>query len=327
MRFFRLSLYFRYFSSLSKSPRLFHIICLLPNIFIRGFTFISLFKRFVLANQLPNRVVKSQENAPEIELLVCSTAKDFWLLTDCLTYAVKNSINPISSVNVVVPSRDVELCSSLIEKGILGKDIKVSVIDEDSLIPKGAREMIYDQMGGSYGWALQQFLTVAFVCSSSAKGVLAVNSDTIILQPRLWLEPQGNQEFLVSAEFHKPYYKVIQKLDPGLSHFEFSFICHQMLFQPDFFRKILYNLNSPSISHFIELVLAKADISQRSPFCVEFELYGQMFLRKQPSNVILNRFANISVELSSDAQLRGQQLGHFENSGNYNSVSNHSWMG
>jgi hypothetical protein len=260
-------------------------------------------------------------------LLICSTAKDFWLLTDCLTHAIKSSVNPISKVSVIVPSRDVDACSSEIAKLIENIDIDFNIIDENSLIPDPARSVLIEKMGQSYGWALQQFLTVAFVCNSSSKGVLAVNSDTVILQPRLWLEKDGKQELLVSSEFHKPYYKVLEKLDPALSNIKFSLICHQMLFQPDFFRQILSELNVDSISQFIGLVLENADLAERSPFCVEFELYGQKFLRKHPTKVILNRFANISVKLDTDVHMRDNQIRDFIVSGEYNSISNHSWMG
>ena len=327
MKFFRLSLYFRHFSALSKKPRFIHILCLFPNILFRGVNFISFFGRFVFANRVPNRVIRQREDVPEIELLVCSTSKDFWLLTDCITHAIKSSVNPISKVSVVVPSRDVEVCLAEMTRLIEEIDIDFSVIDENSLIPDTARNVLFQKMGRSYGWALQQFLTVAFVCNSYSKGVLAVNSDTIILQPRLWLEKDGKQELLVSSEFHKPYYEVLEKLDPTLSNIEFSLICHQMLFQPDFFRQIFSELNVDSISQFIGLVLENADLAQRSPFCVEFELYGQKILRKYPKKVILNRFANISVNLNTEAHIRNSQIRDFILSGEYNSVSNHSWMG
>ena len=327
MKFFRLSLYFRYFSALSKRPRFVHIFALFPNILFRGADFFSFFRIFVLANRVPNRVIRQQEEVPEIELLVCSTAKDFWLLTDCLTYAIKSSVNPISRISVIVPSHDVDACSTEIAELITDTDIDFDVIDENSLIPDSARSVLIDKMGQSYGWALQQFLTVAFVCNSSSKGVLAVNSDTVILQPRLWLETDGKQELLVSWEFHKPYYKVLKKLDPTLSNIEFSLICHQMLFQPEIFRQILSELNVDSISQFIGLVLENADLTQKSPFCVEFELYGQKILRKHPSKVTLNRFANLSVKLDTDVRMRHNQIREFIVSGEYNSVSNHSWMG
>lgn len=326
MKFFRLSLYFRYFSGLGRKPRLVHIVCLLPNILFRGVDFLSLFRIFVLANRFPNRVIRQRQDVPEIELLVCSTAKDLWLLTDCLTHAIKSSINPISKVSVIVPSRDVEACFTEIADLATNTDINFDVIDENSLIPDLARSELIQKMGQSYGWALQQFLTVAFVCNSSSKGVLAVNSDTVILQPRLWLEADGKQELLVSWEYHKPYYKVLKKLDSSLSNIEFSLICHQMLFQPNYFRRILSDLNVDSISQFIDLVLENTDLTQKSPFCVEFELYGQKILRKHPTKVILNRFANISVNLDTDVRIRHHQIREFIVAGEYNSVSNHSWM-
>jgi hypothetical protein len=326
MRFFRLSLYFRYFSALSKRPRLLHILGLFPNILFRGIEFISFFRRFVFANRVPNRIIHLRGDVPEIELLVCSTAKDFWLLADCITHAIKNSLNQICKVSVIVPPYDTDRCSAAMNELFRNTEIDWDVIDENSLIPDLARSILLDRMGESYGWALQQFLTVSFVCNSSSKGVLAVNSDTVILQPRLWLETDGRQELLVSSEFHKPYYKVLRELDQALSHVEFSLICHQMLFQPDLFRQILSDLNVNSISQFINLVLENADLAQKSPFCVEFELYGQEILRKHPAKVILNRFANIPVKLDPDLHVRHNQLRDFTVSGEYNSVSNHSWM-
>lgn len=327
MRYVRLSSYFTYYSSLKVRPKFFHVFLLLPNMFLRGlFKPIKEFKRFVEANQLPEPGKKTDLDLPDIELMICATIKDFSNLNRCIYHAIKNSENPISQISIIVPHNDIAQCRLKIGdlSEILG--IKIIVIDEDKMISSEKRNALEKALGKAYGWGLQQFLTVAFVLESSSRGVLAVNADTLILRKRTWIRSNNVQELLVSSEFHRPYYQVLYGLNADFKRIRFTFICHQMLFQPCLMKIFLAKIGVQSTEELIELTLQHADCSVRSPFCIEFEFYAQSLYLYKNELVQLIRFANIPFIFSSDEVEASSQLRELEELNAFNSVSQHSWM-
>ena len=327
MRFIRLSRYFVHYSSLATRPSVFHFFLLVPNMVIRGpIKSLREFLRFVAANKLPGSITRNGEFLPEIELMVCAVQKDFHLLERCIRQAIKHSANPIGSVNVIVPRGQVESCKTLISKFLDGRTTQVRVLNEESLISEHSRELLRQALGNSYGWGLQQFLTVAFVLASKSEGVLAVNADTIILRRRTWLNMSGRQEVLVSSEYHRPYYEVLKKINSDLSKIEYTFICHQMLFQPHLLKEYLSKIHASSVEQFIDITLSKSDCSVRSPFCIEFEFYAQSLYEYDRELMLLLRFGNITYKFDESNLSPIAELSDLERRAIYNSLSQHSWL-
>ena len=327
MKFFRLSKYFKHYSSLLLKPKFIHVLFLWPNMLFRG-PLISFrnFRRFVAANQLPGTLQYSDQNFPAIELMICAAKKDFFLLERCIFQAIRNSVNSISNVTIIVPASQIDLCWKNIPEISHKYGSKVQVLNEDFFISEKSRDGLRNSLGEFYGWGLQQFLTVAFIIQSKSLGVLVVNADTLILQKRTWLGFHGVQELLVSSEYHKPYYSVLNKINPDLGFPKFTFICHQMLFQPDLLKQFLSRVNVSDIDEFIDLILSNADCTLRSPFCVEFEFYAQSLYFYKKEFVKLIRFANVPFQLSSDKIMIFSELNDLEEEQKYNSVSHHSWI-
>lgn len=284
------------------------------------------FLRFVAANKLPGSVSHSEGVLPEIELLVCVIEKDFNLLERCINQAIRHSANPVSSVNIIVPGAQVESCKIHISSILETLGSKIQVIDEDSLISQKGRARLRQSLGSSYGWGLQQFLTVAYVLRSKSKGVLAVNADTIILRRRCWLNINGVQELLVSSEYHPPYYQVLRKINSDLSKIKFTFICHQMLFQPQLLKNYLAVIGVDNIEDFLEITLSNSNCSVKSPFCIEFEFYGQSLYAYDRDKISLIRFANTTFRFGENEFNSISELKALECRLAYNSVSQHSWL-
>jgi hypothetical protein len=284
------------------------------------------FRRFVYSNRLPEPHFLSDGVYPEIELMICAVEKDFPQLELCIGQAIKHSTNPISAVSVIVPSHQVNSCKSWLNKITAHLNVQLQVLNEDSLISDKSRTQLRTSLGEAYGWGLQQFLTVAFVLQSRSPGVLAVNADTLVLQRRAWLLSNGSQELLVSSEYHRPYYEVLRKINPDLSEIVFTFICHQMLFQPNLLRQFLLRVGINDVEQFINKTLSSADCSLRSPFCIEFEFYAQSMYRYRGNQIQLIRFGNIPYELSNDARESVNQVADLEKKCEFNSISKHSWL-
>lgn len=277
-------------------------------------------------NRIPLYSTTSEQlvSPPVIELIINSERKDFRNLSEVITYAITNSVNPVGKTTVAVPYSQLSECREVLS-GISNK-YGIEVLSEDLFLTDSIREKLRSTFGKRYGWALQQFLTIDRVLKSDYKGVLQVNSDTILLRPTQWLDSEGRQPILVSTEYHRPYYVFLHNLNMEFPVLTDSHITHHMLFQPQVFRDILDKSNVKSLEKLVDFTVTNAQIYENSPFCVEFELYALGALRYFPEKITLAKFGNInhprrphvnSIEFQSELQELAKK---------YNSISAHSYL-
>ena len=285
----------------------------------------NLLKSFRI-NRIPLYSVSSKQIPPFpiIELIINSERKDFKNLSEVITNAIANSVNRIEKTSVAVPTTQLEECKEALS-GIIDT-YAIEVLSEDLFLTDTIREKLRNQFGKRYGWALQQFLTIDRVLRSKYKGVLQVNSDTILLRPTQWLESEGRQPILVSTEYHLPYYVFLHKLNKEFPVLTDSHITHHMLFQPEIFKEILRKSNVETLEKLIDFTIMNAQINEDSPICIEFELYALGALRYFPEKITLAKFGNINyprrANVSSiDFQVELQKLAK-----KYNSISAHSYL-
>jgi hypothetical protein len=278
--------------------------------------------RFYFANQVPARELADHKSPPSISALIVSTRKDFNLLKICLEHLIEGSINPIQEVTVIVPSNDLDICKELIEASNL--NFKVKILNEDEVIPIGLRTRVKNKFGDRYGWVLQQLLTVEFVLTSGAPGILVLDSDTVLSQKLLWLDKSGNQLLMPSWEFHVPYYEFLAKIAPKIPYSKSSFISHHMLMQPEILRAIFANLGLNSIEDLFCLAEKFARTEENSPICLEFELYAQGILTFFPQRCLITKWSNISLSFEHEPKML-EQLEMLLQNKKYRSISVHSW--
>jgi hypothetical protein len=310
------------FAKINKKPNLIDLFPYLVYSFFKGHKYRKDLLRIYRICKLPvfNNKLEPNTIVPEIELIVNSVRKDFCNLHFVINYAILNSLNRISCVTIAVPKDQVIECQNLIHDNKHKNIIKV--ISEDSIINSQFRNKILENFPNLYGWILQQFLTLESVLNSKAKGVLQVNSDTILLRPTLWLDHTGTQPILVSTEFHPPYYILLNKINQKFPINPDSHVTHHMLFQPALLRKILEYSNINSISDLLEYVINYCDRKQNSPMCIEFELYALGMLTYFPSNVEISKFGNVSFDLKSNSTMKKIN----KLSKKYNSISSHHYL-
>jgi hypothetical protein len=278
--------------------------------------------RFYSVNKIPPRTLQNLAEPPRIISLVVSTEKDFDLLRICLPAIVSGSINQIDEIVIIVPNKDLDSCNKLVAS--LNPDVKATVLDEDSVLPIEVRARIKHLFGKRYGWVLQQLLTVEFVLKSKAKGVLVVNSDTVLIEKLLWLDHNGKQLLMPSWEYNPPYYDFLSKLSPKFQIAKNSFISHHMLMQPEILRSIFAELDLRTTSDLFEMVENFADLNSNSPVCLEFELYAQGILTFFPEQTLISKWSNRSLsKMTMNASL--DELCKIAKAKNYRSASIHSW--
>lgn len=323
--FFKISSYFSYYSRVDKRPSYLHIIFLWPFFLRHPKSNIALFQRFMQANSLPNEAnFRDEGPLPEISCLLVITQKDFINLSDCIEGLVMGSKNPINKFFFVTPSRYVVQCQSLVQDILPLNNFEI--LSDESIVSVGMMDKLKSKFGSSFGWVLQQFLTVAFIIESQENGILALDGDTILLRPQTWLSNNGMQALMVSNEYHSAYYQLLTKIDSSFKSANLTFVTHHMLFQPSKMRAILEKIGVRNIDDLVDLVLPLVDIDTKSPICIEFELYAQSMIQHFPELIRLIRFSNIPFTLPISENYGRQVLTELKRSLKYNSVSVHSWI-
>lgn len=279
-------------------------------------------QRRLRAINIPSVAPFISDSPPQIEALIVCAAKDLEYLPWCAQEIVRMSINPISRIVVITQDDCVDQATSAMS----GMNLEISIFSEKSFFAPHVFESLEKQFGPRYGWILQQLLTVEYVLTSRARGVLTVDADTILTARTQWLDEYGSQILHVSSEFVEDYYKFLNYLSACDTEPEFTHVTHHMLMQPDIMRKIFIDLDLRSSSHLLEKVLAFAESEGQTNFCLEFELYAQSLRRSWPDLAVLQKFGNRTVHVRD--VIEAKQIAHQvaqRRQKIFNSVSFHSY--
>jgi hypothetical protein len=280
--------------------------------------------RIATAARLPFWAPLNGENCPEIEVLVVVARKDFETLEHAIRNVQNGSTNEISKLSLVTPDSDLAGCQQIASR--LSHHFKngISVRGENQFFDGDFLDRLRSRFGTRYGWVLQQLLTVQFVFESIANGVLVLDADTVLTQPRLWLDQSGDQILLVSGEFNAPYYSFLNEIFSTPVKPRHTFVTHHMLMQPALLRSFLESEGIASIEDLGNHAIDLADVSSDSPVCLEFEVYGQLFVKHGPSRMHLVKFGNLG--LATDSQRIARVIEHAKVEKKYFSLSFHAYF-
>ena len=173
-------------------------------------------------------------------------------------------------------------------------------------------------------WCYQQFLKVESVLSSKSKYALVVDCDTLLLNPRAWLDNEDFTHVMPTLEHEPQYENVLQGL--GIINIEnkWSFVPHHMLYEIEKLRTTLIDLGIEDTAEFAVKIESLANPEYLSPFCIDYSLYGHsIFSRKGHKSLI--RWANVEVPRRFAPYFRTGSKSTRLFSSLFNSVSFHSW--
>ncbi len=283
-----------------------------------------LFKRFFKANQVHFQKHKPEEciSSP-IEILFVSTHKDFPILP----HAVSSALNVTSnfsnrSVTIITPDR------YFAELEDLMKDRMVKVEKESTYFDEEVLNLLERNFRSRRGWVLQQLLKLKYVMDSKAAGVLLVDSDTLLLEERNWLNNDGSQLLTPTWEYHRPYYEFLDLLGVSQLEPEFTFVSHHMMMQPKIVVELFYHLGWKDTSNLVDLICSSPTNGDQSPFSLDYELYAQYLYNNHPDKVVLGKWSNkaITRNASSDNTDSLIKNAALEYSGRFASLSFHSYL-
>lgn len=287
----------------------------------------SIVPGFLRSNLYPREFVPSAvASLPEIEALIVVAGKDFDVLPHTIANLQPGSANKIVRITLVTPAQDVKLCEEIAAKLRLRDQFEMKVLNEDQVFSDSYRRELKNRFQNRYGWVLQQLLTTKLALQSSARGVLVVDADTVLLQPRVWLTSEGLQPLLVSSEFHESYYRFLATLGISRRLPKNTHVTHHMLMQPSKLKKILEFCNLDDVESLGKAAMLAEGLDADSPVCLEYEFYAQGMFQLFPKAVRLLRFSNAGVSTSN--QLLDVQALIEENRSNTElfSISLHTYL-
>lgn len=258
-----------------------------------------------------------------VEIIIVSTSKDFEILKYTVDYAIKACANFNSiSIKLIIPKQEIEQCKALFSKDIY----LVQVINEEDILDSRIRERLRQFNPNRYGWCLQQFLKLKSSLLSQSDYCLILDSDTILLHPRQWVNLDGATLLLPSEEFHQPYFDLFSKLGMPDTERLNSFVSHHLLINPLILESILHSyFGQDALEGLIHAIEQFSDKKIASPFCVDYELYAQFATRTTNGLVFLQKWSNLGVSRRFSKRLLHSSTLLSLLSFFYSSISLHSW--
>jgi len=224
---------------------------------------------------------------PSIDVIIPAISKDLDVITHAVSAVTHGSVNPISSISLVIPKSQIHMFGNLAKVA--------NLIPEEDLINEDISKALQRLPESRRGWVTQQLVKILFARGSSAAGTLVLDADTVLLNPRVWLDSKGNQILCISREFHVPYIDHYKRFFTQEGHVDgLSFVTHHQLMQPSILRTMFPDDNS--ISRWV------GEISDFGSGASEYHDYGTYMMRNFSSSVALARWGNLNLEVESSPQ-------------------------
>jgi hypothetical protein len=281
--------------------------------------------RFISANRL--RVKKRESDTlhsnpleEKISIAIVAAEKDFELLTKCIYFAKKSLDDYYSGFTyVVVPRLQVNPCKLIIQKY---KFNDVLVISEDEFISETEALKLRQKFGSRFGWALQQILKLGQVLNSCTSYTLVVDCDTLLLQRRNWISNR-KQILFPSWEYNQPYYDLLSRFGISNRFPDFTFVTHHMLMKKEWLIEALSYINLSSLADVVTFVISNSTEGP-SPFCIEYELYGQYLYNFKSDCFFVEKWSNTSVLRKDIENCTNKEIAM--KYGKFASISAHSFL-
>jgi|688.fasta_scaffold10592_14 hypothetical protein len=272
-----------------------------------------------MQSQIPDSPILNYSNS-SVEILYVAKAEDIQLLHYSVSKSIKNTINEIKCITIIVPDSD----QSRVKDSLGQIQFQINVIPESLLVDSDVVELIKLKKPDRFGWILQQVLVAQYILNSNSKNILVVDADTIILNPQVWVGDDGRQILLPTYELHPPYYDFFQLKSTKYPVPQFSFVSHHMLIQTHIFKEVFGIWNGSVRKALIE-ALDYAAVGENSPFDLKYEIYAQYLIKNYPQLIKFVKWANLSKSAADFPSILGSEKRIVELRKDYNSISFHHW--
>jgi len=278
---------------------------------------------FLQAARIPNPIGNTQVDTNiSIELLFVSTNKDFLILPHSVEYAFKNCRNYSKlHATIIVPDLDVATAYEIFESYS-----SVQVLPESQVLGVQIIDSIRARFGWRSGWVIQQLLKFEFSTTCESDGVLIIDSDTLLIRPRTWLNSMGEQVLTPTWERNSSYYRFLEKIGMCSEKVDYSFVPHHMLIQPKYLRRAREQFAVAELQKMVDEILNFSDGDEVSPFCIDFEFYAQYMYNYHSNLVRLEKWSNVGVKRIEAPIERQLDEAVLKSVGRFASISLHAYL-
>ncbi len=190
---------------------------------------------------------------------------------------------PIDQILFIGPDKLESEINIDLKEGIFDSE-KISFIDENSLIPLSELKPVFNSLiteennlkPTAVNWYYQQFLKLAFSLKCESDYYLCWDSDTIPLKKIDMFSPDDKPYLDIKSEYNAAYFLTIERLFGFSKIIEKSFISEHMLFNTDFIREMIGEINKTHYDgkNFYEKILYAVGSDNLNQGFSEFETYG-----------------------------------------------------
>lgn len=277
---------------------------------------------FRAANSLPNGKKSSMVTEDfSLNVVFVATEKDFPILK----FAIQHAIRATSSFEnrnlfIVVPDESVSVAVELIDE----KDC-ASVIPESEIVSRKILDDLRVVVGGRANWIYQQLLKVEFIRTSKSHYCLVIDADTILLNPRPWVDRDGKISLTPTDEANSDYHHFLRSIEAISLPPTVSFVPHHMFYEVRSFNVLVESINFVDARSILSAIEMHADKLSASPISIDYELYGQWMVSKNPSKVNLIKWSNLGISRSKAEKVLNSRIFTRFIAIFYNSISFHDY--
>jgi hypothetical protein len=271
--------------------------------------FFPFFLRKLLSDIQPSNPLKSW-NAPNIDVLIPCHPKDLLNLQIVLEGVKRNVMNPVHSIRLVTTKSGVARMKQEFPH--------LTVECEDQYLSTPLLEFISVNVPPSRrGWIVQQVIKINGSLSSDTIATLVLDSDTVLLRPKTYLDARGRQSLSFAYEYHQPY-KEHQVLTFGGRNHPMSFVTHYQLFYKPLLLEI-FPCSEKSLINWLE----NGNYTLGSAVS-EYDSYGEWVYLNKRKYAALSKWGNQSISIGLENFASYQELK--DSYPKFSSISAHSYL-
>ena len=258
---------------------------------------------------------------PAIRLLWVAHPKDFDVLPHSVLGALRHVKNPIAAIDVVSPSPD--KADNLLTP-LLPPEIRATYLSDADIVPGPLREALSQALVTHGGWATQQVIKILMAMRQASESTLVIDSDTVLLQDKIWLTSSGRQLLYFRGYTNTRYHRFLRSW--GLEEIDTmkSFVTHHMLFQPKILKPAIKKVfGSTNPTAIVDTIISSAKQLGFPEFSLDYELYGNVLWSDHPSSYRLDKYSNTGMARPESFKKLTSQLTTMRDQGRYNSASFH----
>jgi hypothetical protein len=256
-----------------------------------------------------------------LDVVFVATEKDFQILKFATQHAMRvTSSFKSRNLFIVVPDESLGFAVKLI-----GDKECMSIIPESEIVSREILEILRVSYGARANWIYQQLLKVEFIRKSTNPYCLVIDADTILLNPRQWIDANKRTGLTPTDEAISEYHQFLYSIGVISQSPTVSFVPHHMFYDVEKFKNLVEGIGFINPATMLLMIDKHVDKSSASPISIDYELYGQWMLTENRPYINLIKWSNLGIARSKAKVILNSRIFTRFIAIFYNSISFHDY--